>query len=145
MLSSYLSSLSVGKWMSLLVAGSSAAYLCSHWLQNKQNIPGPLRLPIVGSLPFIMGDLREVMTEMNKKYGDIFIIYVGSESIVVLNGLDTIKEALIQNEKLFDGRSQKQFQELTFNLGKGIFLYCYQDVILIIIMIINIKFSNNNY
>ncbi len=66
--------------------------------------PGPPALPLVGSLPFLGTDPRKPLKKMAAKYGDVFTIYMGMKRVVVLNGYDVIKEAMVKQGKLFEDR-----------------------------------------
>ncbi|XP_025015985.1 cytochrome P450 2J6-like [Tetranychus urticae] len=63
--------------------------------------PGPWGLPIVGYLPFIKKDAYIQMTELAKKYGPVFSFKCGQFDVVVINGTELMKEALV-NEQILD-------------------------------------------
>lgn len=71
---------------------------------QQKKIPGPPVLPIVGSLPFIEQHQHLAFTRLAKKYGDVFQINIFGRNIVVLNGLETIREALLKQSEVFAGR-----------------------------------------
>ncbi|MGJ5673987.1 MAG: cytochrome P450 [Nostochopsis sp.] len=73
-----------------------------------RKIPGPPALPIVGSLPFIDKKKHQYVafTKLAKEYGDIFQVRVFFRNIVVLNGLETIKQALLKQQEEFAGRPE---------------------------------------
>ena len=82
--------------------------------------PGPLTLPLIGSLPFLGLDIREPLRKMAAKYGDVYTIYLGSRRVVVLNGYDVIKEAFVKNGNVFSGRAPVFFVTLvTEGYGKA--------------------------
>ncbi|KAG1659596.1 Cytochrome P450 2D4 [Nymphon striatum] len=55
--------------------------------------PGPVGLPILGSLPWLaLKDQTEYIVELHKKYGSIFMIKIGSIKNIVINDYETIKE-----------------------------------------------------
>ncbi|XP_066298300.1 cytochrome P450 2U1-like [Branchiostoma lanceolatum] len=69
--------------------------------------PGPRSWPLIGNLPILSHDAAHVQfTELSKKYGDVFTIYYGPKLVVVLNGFETIKEALIKKGKDFSDRQR---------------------------------------
>lgn len=72
-------------------------------VQTKK-IPGPPVLPIVGSLPFIEKHQYLAFTKLSKKYGDVFQICIFFQNIVVLNRLETIRQALLRQSEDFAGR-----------------------------------------
>ncbi|MCF2150810.1 cytochrome P450 [Desmonostoc muscorum LEGE 12446] len=67
-------------------------------------IPGLPVLPLIGSLPFIDKHQYLSFTELAKKYGDVFQVRIFFQPIVVLNGLDTIRQALLKQQDDFAGR-----------------------------------------
>ena len=76
--------------------------------RHKNLPPGPINLPIVGTLlsvgvaKFRTGDhSRKIFARMSRTYGKVFSIYFGSQRVVVLNGYECIREAF-QNPLLLD-------------------------------------------
>ena len=79
-------------------------------------IQGPVGLPLVGHIPFI--DVKNVgrsCKKLGKKYGDIFSIFLGTKTVVVLNSWPLIKEAFSMKE--FSGRPG-MFSGTFFQKGK---------------------------
>ena len=85
--------------------------------------PGPPSFPVIGSLPFLVGDGRKVFSKMAAKYGDVFTVYVGSTRMIVLNKYDVIKEALLKTPRIFDVRSD-MFKDITNGKGKTVVYSC---------------------
>ena len=73
--------------------------------------PGPRGLPIVGMLPFIGDRIEQTFTNLAKKYGDIYQIPMGFQTVVVLNGLETIRQAALDKQGDFAGRPRLYFLE----------------------------------
>ena len=108
-----------------------AVFLLLHYglnfLKQRSKLPpGPISLPLVGSLPNLVFNLvrtgdepQHLFAKMAKQYGDVFSLKVGTKLIVVLNGCKSIKEAF-QNTRMNDRASSRIFQE-TF-LDEGTFL-----------------------
>ena len=74
------------------------------WLhkRNSRLPPGPVGVPVLGSLPFLnIFHLGQSFSEVAKRYGDVFSLRVGTELAVVLNSYDAIKKAF-SNPKLCD-------------------------------------------
>ena len=71
---------------------------------KKLTLPGPRGLPIVGMLPFMGKYLHVRLTNLAKKYGDVFQIQMGARSIVVLNHVNILKQALLKQGEDFAGR-----------------------------------------
>ena len=76
---------------------------------------GPAGLPFVGHIPFI--DVKNVgrsCKKLGQIYGDIFSIFLGTKTMVVLNSWPLIKEAFSKKE--FSGR-QSMFSGTFFQKG----------------------------
>ena len=78
-------------------------------------------VPPVGFSPFLRKHLHLELQEIAKKYGNVFQINAGGRTLIVLNGLDAIKEALCKQQDIFSARAdfavfkqppQSQFLEL---------------------------------
>ena len=72
-------------------------------------IPGPLRLPLFGSLfvlaKFINNKTRhQFRLDMAKEYGKIFAMYIANLTLVYLNDIDLIKEAFITKGDVISDR-----------------------------------------
>ncbi|MFB2771975.1 cytochrome P450, partial [Pelatocladus sp. BLCC-F211] len=72
---------------------------------NKIAPPGLPKFPFVGMSPFLSKHLHVALSQLAKKYGNIFQIHVGARTLVVLNGLETIKEALVKQQDSFNARA----------------------------------------
>lgn len=74
--------------------------------------PGPVVLPIVGNLfTMLTKDMHKTLSDLRKRYGDIFRLYIGNELVIVLNGFDVIHEALVKNGSVFADRPISSFHE----------------------------------
>jgi hypothetical protein len=65
--------------------------------------PGPA-LPLLGHLHLMGRDPQAKFQAWRDRYGDVFSLYMGGRLIVVLNGYDVIKEALIKFADVFSNR-----------------------------------------
>ena len=72
-------------------------------LRNKYP-PGPTGLPIVGYLPFLGQYVHETFLQLCKKYGSIFSLALGNETVIVLNDWAAVKAALVDQSQTFSGR-----------------------------------------
>ncbi|GFN84730.1 cytochrome p450 [Plakobranchus ocellatus] len=88
--------------------------------------PGPRRLPFLGNLHEFLKKpcILELASELRVRYGDVYSLYLGNKLIVVVNGLDLIKEAFVTqgvintNGKLW--RDNRRFIMHTFrDFGVG--------------------------
>ncbi|KAM8804614.1 cytochrome P450 1A4-like [Eudromia elegans] len=66
--------------------------------------PGPRGLPILGSVLQLKKDAHLVLTKLSRQYGDVMEIRIGTRPVLVLSGLDTIKQALVKQGEDFMGR-----------------------------------------
>ncbi|XP_076466491.1 cytochrome P450 2B4-like [Babylonia areolata] len=77
-------------------------------------------LPLLGHLHLLKkGDPRETFRDLREKLGDIFSFYAGSRLIVVLNGYDVIREALVKKAAVFSHRPHT-FMSQQMGQGRGI-------------------------
>ncbi len=60
-------------------------------------------------------DPRKALMKMAAKYGDVFTIYMGMRRVVVLNGYDVIKEAMVKQGKLFEDRPSQYALDIYSN------------------------------
>ncbi|XP_053151340.1 cytochrome P450 1A1-like isoform X2 [Hemicordylus capensis] len=74
-------------------------------MRRKQPLPpGPWSLPVVGNL-LQLGEYPYVsFHHMRKKYGDVFQIKLGMVPVVVVNGMEAIKQVLLRDGESFAGR-----------------------------------------
>ncbi|XP_041357924.1 cytochrome P450 2U1-like [Gigantopelta aegis] len=67
--------------------------------------PGPWPvLPIIGNFIQVSSDPVSSFRKMRKKYGDIFSVYFADRLVIVINGLDNLKEAFVKNGDVFSDR-----------------------------------------
>ncbi|XP_039709357.1 cytochrome P450 2B11-like isoform X2 [Pteropus medius] len=69
--------------------------------------PGPRPLPFFGNV-LQMGrrGLLKFLLQQRDKYGDVFTVYLGSKPVVMLCGIDSIREALVDQAEAFSGRGR---------------------------------------
>ncbi|XP_003209373.2 cytochrome P450 1A4 [Meleagris gallopavo] len=75
-----------------------------HTPKGLRRPPGPRGLPLLGSALELRKDPHLVLTQMSRKYGDVMEVTIGSRPVVVLSGLETIKQALVRQAEDFMGR-----------------------------------------
>ncbi|XP_041828819.1 cytochrome P450 1B1-like [Melanotaenia boesemani] len=77
------------------------------WVRNlrlKRRLPGPFAWPVVGNALQLGQKPHITFTKLAKKYGNVYQIRLGCSDIVVLNGDQTIRQALVQHSAEFAGR-----------------------------------------
>ncbi|KAM6471615.1 cytochrome P450 2C5-like [Liasis olivaceus] len=82
--------------------------------------PGPTPWPILGNL-FQKNSLPlyKSYSQLTKKYGPIFTVWMGPKPLVVLCGYEVVKDALVDHAEEFGGRPDVPFDERVTK-GKGI-------------------------
>ncbi|CAH1253821.1 CYP2U1 [Branchiostoma lanceolatum] len=80
--------------------------LTNKLLRRPGNLPpGPRPWPLIGNLLTLsQGTAYVTFTEWSKNYGDVFTVFFGSRPVVVLNGFNTIQEALVKKGEDFSDR-----------------------------------------
>ncbi|XP_011385807.1 cytochrome P450 2B11-like [Pteropus vampyrus] len=83
--------------------------------------PGPRPLPFFGNV-LQMGrrGLLKFLLQQRDKYGDVFTVYLGSKPVVMLCGIDSIREALVDQAEAFSGRGRIAAVDRVFQ-GYGVF------------------------
>ncbi|CAH1101321.1 unnamed protein product [Psylliodes chrysocephalus] len=77
--------------------------------------PGPWGLPILGSLPFLKGDLHLHYRDLTQKYGSLISTRLGSQLIVVLSDYKMIRDTFRKED--FTGRPHTEFTNILGGYG----------------------------
>ena len=85
----------------------------------------PVSIPVSGACFRFGSHVHEDLMKMAKKYGDVFSLKLGSRQVVVLNGSDAIREALVHNAVTFAGRPDFHSFKVGSESGQGISLSDY--------------------
>ncbi|XP_015272006.1 PREDICTED: cytochrome P450 1A5-like [Gekko japonicus] len=72
--------------------------------QGLKKLPGPRGYPFIGNILQLGKKPHVKLTQMRQKYGDVMKIHIGTRPVVVISGLDTIKQALVKQGEGFMGR-----------------------------------------
>ncbi|CAH2285540.1 cytochrome P450 2D17 [Pelobates cultripes] len=90
-----------------------------HRLRKQSYPPGPYPMPFVGNLFTLdFNNFPETLLKMRNKYGNVFSLQMFSENMIVLNGYDAVKEALVtKSEDTADRPPTPIFDHLGFNNG----------------------------
>ena len=78
--------------------------LRQHVPQGLKSPPGPRGYPILGNVLELRKDTHLALTRLSQKYGDVMEVRIGTMPVLVLSGLDTIKQALVKQGEDFMGR-----------------------------------------
>ncbi|NXE26966.1 CP1A5 protein, partial [Ardeotis kori] len=100
--------------------------LRQHVPKGLKSPPGPRGYPILGNALELKKDTHLALTRLSQKYGDVMEVRIGMRPVVVLSGLDTIKQALVKQGEDFMGRPDlysfrfvTDGQSLTFSPDSG--------------------------
>ncbi|XP_068927618.1 cytochrome P450 1A2 isoform X2 [Petaurus breviceps papuanus] len=66
--------------------------------------PGPWAWPLIGNILTLGKNPHLALTQLREKYGDVMQIQIGSTPVIVLSGLETIRQALVKQGEDFKGR-----------------------------------------
>ncbi|XP_032104598.1 cytochrome P450 2F1 [Sapajus apella] len=89
--------------------------------------PGPRPLPVLGNLLLLRSqDMLTSLTELSKEYGSMYTMYLGSRRVVVLSGLQAVKEALADQGEEFSGHGDHPVF-FFFTKGNGNIAFCNGD------------------
>ncbi|XP_042300671.1 cytochrome P450 1A1-like, partial [Sceloporus undulatus] len=72
--------------------------------EGLKKIPGPMGYPVIGNMLELGKNPHLSLTKMRKKYGDVMMIHIGTTPVLVLSGLETLRQALIRQGTEFMGR-----------------------------------------
>ncbi|XP_069722520.1 cytochrome P450 1A4-like [Phaenicophaeus curvirostris] len=78
--------------------------LKQHVPKGMKSPPGPRGYPILGNVLELRKDPHLVLTRLSQKYGDVMEVKIGTRPVLVLSGLETIKQALVKQGEDFMGR-----------------------------------------
>uniref|UniRef100_A0A8C5K312 Cytochrome P450 1A n=1 Tax=Jaculus jaculus TaxID=51337 RepID=A0A8C5K312_JACJA len=88
--------------------------------------PGPWAWPVLGHVLTLGKSPHVALARLSRKYGDVMQIRLGSTPVVVLSGLDTIRQALVRQGDDFKGRPDlysftliSNGHSMTFNPDSG--------------------------
>uniref|UniRef100_A0A2K6SIR5 Steroid 17-alpha-hydroxylase/17,20 lyase n=1 Tax=Saimiri boliviensis boliviensis TaxID=39432 RepID=A0A2K6SIR5_SAIBB len=103
-------------------------FTLTYFFWPKRRSPGAkypkslLSLPVVGSLPFLPrhGHMHQNLFKLQKKYGPIYSLRMGSNPTVIVGNHQLAKEVLMKKGKDFAGRPQVATLDILSNKGKGI-------------------------
>ncbi|KAH7315727.1 hypothetical protein KP509_21G062700 [Ceratopteris richardii] len=100
-----------------------------HLLKPKLRLPpGPTALPIVGNWLQVGDDLNhENLSQLAKKYGDIFILRMGQRNLVVVSSPELAKEVLHTQGVEFGSRTRNVVFDIFTGKGQDMVFTVYGD------------------
>ncbi|NXA08785.1 CP1A4 protein, partial [Sapayoa aenigma] len=78
--------------------------LQQHVPKGLKSPPGPRGYPILGNVLELRKNTHLALTKLSQKYGDVMEVRIGMRPVLVLSGLETIKQALVKQGEDFMGR-----------------------------------------
>ncbi|NWI41803.1 CP1A4 protein, partial [Picathartes gymnocephalus] len=94
----------------LAAAAFCLAFLLLQWRQRQpvpeglRRPPGPRGYPVLGNVLELRRDTHLALTRLSRRYGDVMEVRIGARPVLVLSGLDTIRQALVKQGEDFMGR-----------------------------------------
>ncbi|XP_037357628.1 cytochrome P450 1A2 [Talpa occidentalis] len=94
--------------------------------KGQKSPPGPWGWPLLGHVLTLGKNPHLALSRLSQRYGDVLEIRIGCTPVVVLSGLDTIRQALVRQGDDFKGRPDlytftlvTDGQSMTFNPDSG--------------------------
>ena len=104
--------------------------ILNHFTKTRNLPPGPFPLPIIGNVHKLAAETRHVdLMELEKQYGKVFRLYLGSQLVIVVSGGNALKEVLVTKSAEFAGRPIFYTAEVFFNDGLAIALADYSPAL----------------
>lgn len=114
----------------LAVISVLCGLLISKIIGRKCTLPGPLWLPIIGTIPRLGKKPHEDFATLSKKYGNIFKYRLGIYNIVILNSYKVIDDVFRKQKESFSDRLLTLPQEVHLPIGFAEMQFCerYQEL-----------------
>jgi len=104
-----------------LLAIILATVIFNHFSAAKNLPPGPFPLPIIGNAHQLSAESRHLdFWAIEKQYGHVFRLYVGSQLVIVVSGVEAVKEVLVTKSVEFGGRPSNNTVDIFSHKGKAI-------------------------
>ena len=111
----------------LILAVILVTLVINHFTTNNNLPPGPFPLPIIGNAHKLAADSRHRdLMELEKQYGSVFRLYLGSQLVVVVSGGNALKEVLVTKSAEFAGRPSFYTAHI-FSKGRAIIFADYSS------------------
>ncbi|MPC76280.1 Methyl farnesoate epoxidase [Portunus trituberculatus] len=108
-------------WLAVVVVVVAILYLASR--KPRGYPPGPPRLPLVGYLPYLNPHLpHKQLWGLSSTYGPVVGLYFGTQPVVVVNGWEAVKEALLNDD--LNGRPENVFFTILYKQQRGEVFLC---------------------
>ncbi|EAT33518.1 AAEL006875-PA [Aedes aegypti] len=109
-----------GQWLSVFTQNNKNRNLNDTEVKVLRRAPGPKSYPIIGNLKDLDGYEvpYQAFSVLAKKYGPVVNLKLGVVDAVVINGIEHIKEVLINKAQYFDSRPNFRRYQLLFSGNK---------------------------
>ncbi len=93
---------------------------CAVLARWRNEPPGPTPLPVIGNLLNFYDKPHLALKRLAETYGDVMTLRVGSKSVVVVNSIEVLREALTRKTHDFDGRADSFIGNLVSSGGNDL-------------------------
>ena len=104
-----------------ILAAILVTLIVNRFSATKHFPPGPFPLPIIGNVFQLSPESRHLdLRAMEKQYGHVFRVYLGSQLVIVVSGVNAVKEVLVTRSAAFGGRPSAHTVDIFSHNGKAI-------------------------
>lgn len=112
----------------ILILIVSLCYTVLCWRRPSDLPPGPKFYPIIGNMRTVgQKTLVGAFRDWRKEFGDIFSVSLGSKWVIVICGLENLKEAFVERDDVFSDRPDL-FVNRYINEKRGMFCIIIQII-----------------
>ncbi|XP_014674458.1 PREDICTED: cytochrome P450 2C14-like [Priapulus caudatus] len=90
--------------LAIIAFGLLAVFSWPYWRRPRNAPPGPLGLPLLGSILSFGKHPGQYLRSLTQTYGTVISLYIGSEFVVVLNDVESAKHAFLKYGDIVSGR-----------------------------------------
>ena len=90
----------------------------SRYRFSKTLPPGPRGVPVFGVLPLMGSKPHITVQRWWQQYGDVMSVYMGSRLVLIVSGVEAMKECFVRQADTFSGRPDNYFKRFTKGKGK---------------------------
>ncbi|KAF9615092.1 hypothetical protein IFM89_021663 [Coptis chinensis] len=111
----------IGSTVAIVLVITTIVRMSSSWSSSKKKWPsGPKRLPIIGNLHLLGGDLLHVtLAKLAKVHGSVMTIWIGSwRPIIVISDINSAWEVLVSKSAEFGQRDTPEIFKI-FTVGQN--------------------------
>ncbi|XP_012944595.1 cytochrome P450 1A5, partial [Aplysia californica] len=72
--------------------------------RDRKNLPGPWSFPVFGHVTSLCSTPHLTLTHLHRQYGDIYKVKVGRYEVVVVGGMEGVREGLVERASTLSAR-----------------------------------------